>query len=64
MRLVHDGLGNGAVHAGHAHDQLHFNAKAGRNLAYASVALIEVSAGNATFCWPATNFIAPMKQAL
>ena len=26
-------------------------------------ALIEVSAGSAIFCLPATNFIAPMKQA-
>jgi hypothetical protein len=29
-----------------------------------TVASIDVSAGSATFCWPATNFIAPMKQAL
>ena len=29
-----------------------------------TVALIDVSVGNATFCMPATNFIAPMKQAL
>ncbi len=64
MGFVDQVLGGGAVHTGQADVKFDFDAKAVGDGANAYSTWILASAGTVILAWPATNFIAPKKQAL